>query len=53
MISQGRASHSPLIEIAASHKSAPFFAKFGATVTAHTVDGWGNGMDRIDMELLL
>ena len=53
VISHGRASHSPLIEIAASHKSAPFFARFGATVTTHTADGWGRGMDRIDMELLL
>lgn len=53
VIAQGKASQSPLIGIAASHKSAPFFAKFGAVVTAHTEDGWGPGMDRVDMELLL
>ena len=53
VIAQGRASQHPLIRIAASHKSAPFFAKFGAVATLHTADGWGRGMDRVDMELLL
>lgn len=51
VISLCRASHSSLIKIAASHKSAPFFAKFGAIVKVHTKDGWGPGMDRVDMEL--
>lgn len=53
VISRGRASQSSLIKIAASHKSAPFFARFGAVAKVHTEDGWGPGMDRIDMELKL
>jgi GNAT superfamily N-acetyltransferase len=53
VISLGRASQCFLIKIAASHKSAPFFAKFGAIATVHTEDGWGPGMDRVDMELHL
>lgn len=40
-----------VIDIAASHKSAPFFARFGALKIAETVDGWGPGMHRIDMQL--
>ena len=39
------------VDIAASHKSAPFFARFGALERARTDDGWGPGMHRIDMEL--
>jgi len=39
-----------VIDIAASHKSAPFFAKFGASATATIRDGWGSGMHRVDME---
>jgi len=39
-----------VIDIAASHKSAPFFAKFGAVATATIRDGWGPGMYRVDME---
>ena len=39
--------------IAASHKSAPFFAKFGASKIAETTDGWGPGMHKVDMELLV
>ena len=53
VIAAGRAAQSPLIHIAASHKSAPFFAKFGAVATGQTKDGWGPGLDRIDMELPL
>ena len=37
------------LHIAASHKSAPFFARFGATPLKTTSDGWGPGMDRVDM----
>jgi len=41
------------VDIAASQKSAPFFARFGA-VTLKVIDnGWGAGMHRIDMELPL
>ena len=46
-------SNSLHVKIAASHKSAPFFAKFGATVILTTTDGWGPGMHRLDMVLLL
>jgi len=39
------------LQIAASHESAPFFAKFGAREIRRTPDGWGPGMHRIDMLL--
>jgi GNAT superfamily N-acetyltransferase len=40
-----------VVDIAASQKSAPFFARFGA-VTLKVIDnGWGSGMHRVDMEL--
>lgn len=38
--------------IGASHRSAPFFAKFGARETRTIVDGWGPGMHRVDMTLV-
>ncbi len=41
------------LHIAASHKSAPFFARFGAQETATTPNGWGRDMHRVDMELVL
>ncbi len=41
------------ISIAASHLSAPFFAKFGAKTVAVTPDGWGTNMHRVDMVLPL
>ena len=41
------------IDIAASQMSEPFFARFGAIVTGRTEDGWGPGMDRVDMQLTL
>ncbi|MEP7347534.1 MAG: GNAT family N-acetyltransferase [Gemmatimonadaceae bacterium] len=40
-----------VLHIAASHKSAPFFAKFGAQEVATTPDGFGPGMHRVDMVL--
>ena len=43
----------PQIKIAASHLSAPFFAKYGAVELNHIPDGWGEDMHRIDMELNL
>ncbi|KZX72270.1 hypothetical protein A3715_05840 [Oleiphilus sp. HI0009] len=43
----------PVIDIAASHLSAPFFAKHGAVVLSETQDAWGQGMHRVDMELAL
>ncbi|MEM7455601.1 MAG: GNAT family N-acetyltransferase [Planctomycetota bacterium] len=50
-ISMAVESGAALIRIAASHKSAPFFARFNATVVKTTEDGWGKGMHRVDMEL--
>jgi GNAT superfamily N-acetyltransferase len=41
------------IRIAASHKSAAFFARFGAVAIESLDDGWGPGMHRINMELRL
>jgi len=46
-----RASETRTVSIATSHKSAPFFVRFGAAVTSSTKDGWGPDMDRIDMLL--
>jgi len=37
------------VHIAASHRSAPFFARFGASAEREARDGWGPGMHRIDM----
>lgn len=37
------------VHIAASHRSAPFFKRFGASPERETRDGWGPGMHRIDM----
>jgi len=37
------------VHIAASHRSAPFFARFGASAERETRDGWGPDMHRIDM----
>ena len=49
----GRMSGARVVKIAASHKSAPFFARFGATTVSYSKNGWGPGMDRVDMELPL
>ena len=46
-----RALKAGRLEIAASQKSAAFFAKFGARELRTTPDGWGPGMHRVDMEL--
>jgi GNAT superfamily N-acetyltransferase len=48
MVRNERASQ---LHIAASHRSAPFFAKFGARELATIVDGWGPAMHRVDMVL--
>ena len=40
-----------VVDIAASHLSAPFFAHFGAVEQTTTPDGWGKGMHRVDMKL--
>jgi GNAT superfamily N-acetyltransferase len=41
------------IAIAASQKSAPFFGKFGAVERSIHENGWGPGLDRIDMTLAI
>ena len=53
VIQLSRASQTRVVKIAASHKSAPFFARFGASTASMTRNGWGPGMDRVDMELPL
>jgi GNAT superfamily N-acetyltransferase len=47
-----RSNPVPRLHIAASHKSAPFFAKFGARELATVVDGFGPAMHRVDMILV-
>jgi len=39
------------LHIAASHRSAPFFAHFGAVERERIPDGWGPGMHRVEMEM--
>lgn len=46
-----KAGQGCLIHIGASHKSAPFFERFGAVAVQRIEDGWGPGMHRVDMEL--
>ncbi len=41
------------IDIAASHLSAPFFKKYGAVELNKILNGWGENMHRIDMEIKL
>ena len=53
VIQLGRALEAKTVRIAASHKSAPFFARFGAKTTSTSTDGWGPGMRRVDMLLSL
>lgn len=48
-----RERRSTLIHIAASHRSAAFFSRFGALETGRREDGWGPGMHRVDMILPL
>ncbi|OLQ94532.1 GNAT family N-acetyltransferase [Vibrio ponticus] len=52
-ISKAKQLNVAKIKIAASHLSAPFFAKYGAIEISTIPDGWGLGMHRIDMELNL
>ena len=53
IVSLARAAELASIDIAASHKSAAFFERFGAVARELTTDGWGPGMDRVDMTLHL
>ena len=40
------------LHISASHKSAPFFARFGAIEDARIINGWGPGMHRVEMRIV-
>ena len=53
IIERGRTQRLRRIDIAASHKSQGFFAKFGAITMSTTPNGWGPGMHRVDMELTI
>ena len=50
LLEQARAHGLAVIDIAASQQSAPFFARFGATVRGREPEGWGPGLDRVTME---
>ena len=47
-----RTTGAGLLHMAASHKSAPFFARFGARATATVRHGWGPDLDRVDMQIV-
>ena len=53
VLERSKAQGLAVVTIAASHKSAPFFARFGAVTIETTADGWGPGMHRVDMEVRL
>lgn len=53
MMATARDASVAVIDIAASHKSAAFFSRFGAKSTNVEKNGWGAGMHRVDMELWL
>jgi GNAT superfamily N-acetyltransferase len=53
MLASARSQGAKQLHIAASHKSAPFFARFGASETARIKDGWGPDMHRVEMHLPL
>ena len=47
-----RQSGGATLRIAASHKTAPFFEKFGARERDRIPDGWGPRMHRVEMVLV-
>ena len=53
VIQLGRSSQTLEIGLSTSQKVAPFFKKYGATITSTRIDGYGPGLDRIDMVLPL
>jgi len=53
VIAFGRLAGATRIEIAASHLSEPFFARFSAIAVGGTRNGWGPDMHRVDMEISL
>jgi RimJ/RimL family protein N-acetyltransferase len=52
VLADARSARAMKIKIAASHRSAPFFTRFGALTVTTIVDGWGPGMHRVEMELV-
>ena len=53
VMQKSRQWNAKLIRIATSPKATEFFGRFGAVSQSITTDGWGPGMDRVDMELVL
>ena len=53
VMASGRTANKDSMEIAASHRSAPFFSRFGARKLERIENGWGPGMHRIEMQLVL
>lgn len=53
VLKKAKQSDVQLIHIAASQLSAPFFARFDAKGSDTIKDGWGPGLDRIDMLLVV
>jgi GNAT superfamily N-acetyltransferase len=51
VLSQMRDSNRSPLYISASHKSAPFFSRFGAIEISREPDGWGPGMHRVEMRI--
>jgi len=51
-LSKARGEGASRIRISASHKSAPFFARFSAREISTTPNGWGPGMHRVEMEIV-
>jgi GNAT superfamily N-acetyltransferase len=52
-IREMEASGRSLLHISASHKSAPFFERFGANALSMIPNGWGPGMHRVEMQLAI
>ena len=52
-LQDARTSGARMLSIATSPRSEGFFARFGAQPVAILKDGWGPGLDRVDMELAL
>ena len=48
-----RSSGRSLLRISASQRSAPFFAKFGAIELSRREHGWGPGMHRVELRILV
>ena len=51
VLSQMRDSNRSPLYISASHKSAPFFSRFGAIEISRQPDGWGSGLHRVEMRI--